>query len=303
LTVERGQPLSLGIDGGGTRSRAGLAAGNRRIAKVEGGPLQLATMSPAAVRQSLEALVGALPETGGEVHAMCVGAAGATSEKAKPVADWARSRFPDAAISVVRDVDLILAFARRPVIGLVAGTGVVALGLAEDGRRLVADGGGFLLGDRGGAYWTGLEGLRRGLRASDREGAPGVLLRTLLDELDLPQAGALPHLIAGSEVPVSRIARLAPVVCALAEQDEAIAAGVVDDAVAELVGTIVALEQRLGEESPGLRLTGGMLAAAGVRAGLEAELDASRFAEVVWVEDGVEGALALAAQGPDQLPA
>jgi N-acetylglucosamine kinase-like BadF-type ATPase len=185
------------------------------------------------------------------------------------------------------------------VIGLVAGTGVVAVALDADGRELLADGRGFLLGDYGGAYWAGIEALRRGLRAAEREGGPSALLRALLDELGMAGTAELPDLITGSVVPVSRIASLAPVVCALAEEGEPIAAGVVADAITGLVETVAALERGLASpQAPSVRLTGGMLRAPLMRTSVETRLrDSGRFSEIVWVGDGVEGALALARAG------
>jgi N-acetylglucosamine kinase-like BadF-type ATPase len=106
----------------------------------------------------------------------------------------------------------------------------------------------------------------------------------------------LPDLITGYLVPVPRIASLAPVVCALAEEGEPIAAGVAADAITGLVETIEVLELGLGSpQAPSVRLTGGMLTAPLMRGSVETRLrDSGRFSEIVWVGDGVGCALALA---------
>ena len=66
----------------------------------------------------------------------------------------------------------------EPGVVIVAGTGVIALAVAADGRWARADGYGALLGDDGGGYWIGRRGLAAALRARDgRPGGSSELLR------------------------------------------------------------------------------------------------------------------------------
>src|SRR5690606_36062144 len=117
------------------------------------------------------ALAAILPllERAGRPTRLGVGAAGA----------WAA---PDAALELARRIaeatgaegavasDVVTAHAGAlegaPGTLLIAGTGAAALGVDDDGVRLV-DGWGPDLGDLGGGSWIGREGVRAALRARD----------------------------------------------------------------------------------------------------------------------------------------
>ena len=55
-------------------------------------------------------------------------------------------------------------------VSVVAGTGVACLAVPDDGPARIIGGHGYLLGDEGGAFWIGREGLRAVLRALDGRG-------------------------------------------------------------------------------------------------------------------------------------
>ena len=105
-------------------------------------------------------------------------------------------------------------------------------------RRVTASRGsigghGFLLGDEGGAFWIGREGLRAALRAHDGRGPATALSDAAARRFDgLDDLGARLHAI---ERPVDAIARFAPDVLAAAEAGDAVASAIADDAVDELV--------------------------------------------------------------------
>jgi glucosamine kinase len=118
-------------------------------------------------------------------------------------------------------------------VSLVAGTGVACLALPSDGRPRILGGHGYLLGDEGGAFWIGRRGLRAVLLAADGRGpetsladasarrfGPSADLHVRLHEIDRP---------------VNTIAQFAPEVLAAAEDGDAVAGAIVDEAAAELV--------------------------------------------------------------------
>ena len=56
-------------------------------------------------------------------------------------------------------------------VSVVAGTGVACLTVPADGAARIVGGHGYLIGDEGGAFWIGREGIRAALRAMDGRGA------------------------------------------------------------------------------------------------------------------------------------
>lgn len=147
-----------------------------------------------------------------------------------------------------------------------AGTGAVAFGTDFGRRWRRVDGWGHLLGDRGSAAWVGLEGLRAALRARDRvAGGSQVLLDAALAELGPAQSWPR-RVMTGPDAP-EMLASLAPVVTAAAEAGDVIAAGVCVAAGRALGESLLAAAA--GLEAPRLTATGGLLAAAPVRAALE----------------------------------
>ena len=74
------------------------------------------------------------------------------------------------------DAALAGAFAGRPGIVVIAGTGSGAAGRDAAGRTVRVGGHGFLLGDEGGGYWIGREAVRAALRAADGTGPPTALI-------------------------------------------------------------------------------------------------------------------------------
>jgi len=120
-------------------------------------------------------------------------------------------------------------------VSVTAGTGVACVAMARDGAARVIGGHGFFLGDEGGGFWIGREGLRAALRAHDGRG-PSTALEALaarrfegLDDLG-PRIHAAPRA-------VDAIARFAPDVLAAAA-DDIVADEIVERATRELLTLI-----------------------------------------------------------------
>lgn len=156
----------------------------------------------------------------------------------------------------------------RPAAVVSAGTGAVAFGtdFAEVWNR--ADGWGHVLGDRGGAAYLGLAGLRAALRAEDgfADGSREIL--TAATELLGPPNG-WPRLVMTSADAPERLAAVAPLVTELAGSDP-VAAAICGEAGAALADSLVVAAR--GLERPVLAATGGVLAATAVTDALDARL-------------------------------
>ncbi|MER5787610.1 BadF/BadG/BcrA/BcrD ATPase family protein [Streptomyces sp. NPDC001980] len=313
----------VGIDAGGTRTRAVLADARdgRVFGEGEAGPGNALTVpGPELAAHLAEAVASAVPEAiRGRVLAVAGGFAGAARAPAEErgrvraraglTAALARLGITTAAVEVHSDIEA--AFAGAPGhpadgLALVAGTGAVAARI--EGRVLVATSGGdgWLLGDDGGGFWIGREAARAALRAADGRGGPTVLTGSVGRALGIA-AGALPPagggfwapdrraayraqlLPAVLERPPVRLADLAPLVPDAAADQDVVARAIIQEAVVHLARTVAALRPRPGEA---LVVTGGLGAPDGPL--LTPLTERLVGLTVVPVADGRAGAVALA---------
>jgi len=118
-------------------------------------------------------------------------------------------------------------------VSVVAGTGVACLGVPDRGVARIIGGHGYLLGDEGGAYWIGREGLRAVLRALDGRGPATDLSAVAARRFEgLDDLGDRLH---STPRPVNDIAQFAPDVLDVADAGDPVAKAVADAATDELV--------------------------------------------------------------------
>ena len=139
----------------------------RVVAEVEGPGTNALALSQEVVARRLTALLARLP--GPAPVACCAGAAGAEVPEGKQVLERVLGRLlPGCRVTVVHDTRLVLAAAGLEAgIALIAGTGSVAYGRANNGREAMAGGWGWLLGDEGSGAWLVREAAREVLRRAD----------------------------------------------------------------------------------------------------------------------------------------
>ena len=183
--------LVLGVDGGGSRTRALLSLDGSEARRYEGGAGNPRAVGfEAAERNLREVAEGACRGFGGPaaVEAACVGLAGAgrAGDKARMEAVLRRIGFPPRTL-LTHDARIALAGALRRDVGvvLIAGTGSICYGRGADGSEARCGGWGSLLCDVGSGYGLGLAGLRAAVRAYD-----GRLPSSLLLEFALSHSGA-----------------------------------------------------------------------------------------------------------------
>lgn len=169
---------------------------------------------------------------------------------------------------------------------LVAGTG--AVGGAVHGAELLAmaDGYGYLLGDRGGGAWLGIEAVRAAL-----DGATGRGPDTALTDLILQGRGHQEVIADVYRRPPREVGQFAPLVGQAAASGDAVALMIVERAIAELVTTLDSLP---GRPAAPVVLVGSVAAGEHLVArGLHSALRESGRAVVVG-GDGIAGAITLA---------
>ncbi|HUC15602.1 MAG TPA: BadF/BadG/BcrA/BcrD ATPase family protein [Acidimicrobiales bacterium] len=152
----------LGLDVGGTHSRARLVRDGAVVAEANGRSASLAAAgrdrAGAAVR-SLLAELALGPGSG--LDAVCVGAAGTgAAESDAFFVELLSPLTREGRVVVVNDARLVLAAGGLSEgIACIAGTGSIAVGVVS-GRQERAGGWGYLLGDEGSGYWVVREALR-----------------------------------------------------------------------------------------------------------------------------------------------
>jgi glucosamine kinase len=151
------------------------------------------------------------------------------------------------------------AFGDGPGILLLAGTGSIAWGRAEDGREGRVGGLGHHIGDEGSGYQIGVEAVRRVARHDDGRGPATSLREVLLGFLGLERVDDL--VTWSSYATRAEIAELAPLVVQAADDRDAVAEEMVNTAVTELESNVLTILETLGpwSERPGLVLGGGLL--------------------------------------------
>jgi N-acetylglucosamine kinase-like BadF-type ATPase len=208
----------LGIDGGGTRTRASIADGERVLAFAEHGSIKRLRVGAEVAEANLRVLLKDVFAQA-NIAGVKAASAGVASSSMPGVAEWIRAVFDDFGVErseIVGDEVIALdgAFKGGQGILIIAGTGSNCVGRAPDGSRECAGGWSSRLGDEGSGYWIGLHAIRRALVAFDRE-EPSRILETVgriwgtntLDEL----------VNIGDSTPGPDFGALAPAVSQLAE--------------------------------------------------------------------------------------
>ncbi len=297
--------VAVGIDGGGTRTRALVLDGDGREAGTLDGPPGLVDPTrPAAGIPALEALIREVTGSEEPLAALWVGLAGVGREPVRRSVEAALSVTGIARIvGVGTDLEAALqdGHGSEPGILLVAGTGSAAIRRLPDGRLVRSGGWGRLLGDEGSGYAIGLEGLRALTRASDGRGPRTDLAPALLAAAGVRGVDDLVEWVAGASK--SDVAALAPWVLDLAASGkDPVAAGIRDRAVDELAALVSAListpalSVEAEEAHPAVALSGGLIRPGGpLRAAVEAGMENLGFTVVQREVRPERGAAALAA--------
>ena len=300
----------LGIDGGGTTTEAWLAEpGCHVLGRGTAGPSNAKAVGLEAARGALETAIHrafhAAGLTSSPVDIICLGLAGFDRPEDRNIlAAWANEAGWARRIVMVNDGDLVVA-AGTPEgwgVGVIGGTGSIAVGRAKDGRTARAGGWGHLIGDEGSAYGIVLEALRLVARRADGRASrpPGrdLLTERVCTALGVFEASQIVTTIYSPEFSRARIASLAPVVLAACAEVPDTGEQLLIPAGAALAETVAAVARSLGWTSGVLPLAvagGFLLSAAIVRQRMIDDLTRQGYQLAVTpVADPVRGAVILA---------
>ena len=241
----------LGIDAGGTKTRALLAdeAGQIVAGGREGGA-NLKTHGELAVEKVLHRVVEAcIEEAGARPDAVALGVAGADRPLDHEVLTAILRRIGFSRHVIVTN-DARIAFVagslRRVGLALVCGTGSIAWGRNAAGGIARAGGWGWHLGDEGSGFWIGERAIRAVLRAFDGRGPATALSKHLLEHFGMERLDEIVDTAYGGDYPRHEVALFSVRVGEAAEAGDEVARTILGDAAAELVGAARSVIERLG---------------------------------------------------------
>ncbi|MEJ2203952.1 MAG: BadF/BadG/BcrA/BcrD ATPase family protein [Gemmatimonadota bacterium] len=256
----------IGVDGGGTGTRAVLLdVEGRELGRASGAAAVANAREPDRAARAVRDVCSAAARVVGRslpADVVWAGLSGAGREAARYAVELELGRLSvGASVRVDTDVRAAFhdAFSDGPGVLLVAGTGSIAWGRAEDGREGRVGGWGHHIGDEGSGYAIGREALRRVTRHADGRAPATDLEERVLDHLRLHRADDLVGWI--NEAERSEVASLAPLVVDTARSGDGIAQEIVQRAVEELEGHVLTLLENLGPWStaPPVALSGGLI--------------------------------------------
>ncbi|MDL5205596.1 BadF/BadG/BcrA/BcrD ATPase family protein [Streptomyces sp. ALI-76-A] len=221
-------PLVVGIDVGGTKTHLRAVAGDTCVAdhvRPSGG---WRPHDPVAAAGWLAALVAGVLPAGARPSAVAVGGhACETPRQAAQIRTALHLHF-DAPARVTGDAELLVPAAGLDRgVGLVAGTGSVAVGRRADGTPVQVGGWGAVLGDEGGSAGLVREAVRSAWAAHDRGEDPDALAAGLVAAFGVHEVPALGAALERATDASAEWGRHAPVVFAAAEAGSPLARSVI----------------------------------------------------------------------------
>ncbi|KUN79478.1 ATPase [Streptomyces bungoensis] len=235
-------PLWVGIDVGGTKTRLRALAGDALVADRVRASSGWRPHDPAAAAGWLARLVTDALPAGVRPSALAVGGHACETPRQCAEIRTALRSYVDAPALVVGDAELLVPAAGLDKgVGLVAGTGSVAVGRAADGTRVQVGGWGAVLGDEGGSAGLVREAARACWAAHDRGEPPDALAGALTEAFGVPEVPALGAALESATDVSAEWGRHAPVVFSAAAAGSRLAREVIDAggrSLAALVGRL-----------------------------------------------------------------
>lgn len=241
-SVQDFTPLVAGIDVGGTKTHLRAYVGTEPVADHVRTSSGWRPHDPVAAAAWLAALVAEALPTGARPTAIAVGGHACETPRQCAQIRTALQLHFDAPALVVGDAELLVPAAGLDKgVGLVAGTGSVAVGRLADGSPVQVGGWGAVLGDEGGAAGLVREAARAAWAAHDRGEEPDELARALLTSFGVFEVPALGAALESATDVSAQWGRHAPVVFAAAEAGSPLARSV----IAEAGRSLAALVERI----------------------------------------------------------
>jgi N-acetylglucosamine kinase-like BadF-type ATPase len=246
--------IYLGVDGGGSKTAALLVDESmHELGTGLAGPSNHLRVGMADATRNIEravnlALVEANVPFAAIQYAYCGVAGSDHPEHREKVVESLRIFFPRNNFTVDSDARVALtgAVGFEAGIVIVAGTGSVSFGRNTHGAEARSGGWGPTLGDEGSGYAIGRDGLSAVVRAFDGRGPVTRMTNILCDHFGECHPEDLPKFVYAPSTHADDIAVYCKMVIEAAENGDALARGILEDAGRELARSVVAVATRLG---------------------------------------------------------
>ena len=262
--------LVLGVDGGGSKTRAVVADGTGEVLG-EGlsgpsNPLRVGVgEAVGAIRDAVDKACAGAGVRRVEIVAAEVGLAGVKRADIRERMRAAVAELGFKTVEVVTDADIALYGATdgKPGLVIIAGTGSICCGINGRGRRACAGGWGPVVGDEGSGSWIARRALQAAARATDGRGRRTALVEAACEYFNVTKADDLSTAVYAPSVTNTRIAGFSRRVIAAAKKRDAVAREIVEEAGRELALAAAAVIRKLKMERERFQVAyvGGIFAA------------------------------------------
>lgn len=293
----------LGIDGGGSQTRALLCdASGRLLGQGLSGATNPRATPLADLRLHLHDAIRQATQGVNlrNIAAVHLGIAGAGDSEAQAKIEPIVRECLGSEIRITIGHDLEIAqvggLGGEAGIVLVAGTGSACYGRNREGHHIETGGWGDLVDDAGSGSWIGLRALQACVRQADGRLIESPLKREVMEFLKIDHMDAFKARFHDLGLSRRERATLAPIIIDLAASGDAAAGQIVSEAVGELCELVANAERALQISNPHILLMGGLAESRYFSESLKVALCASiRTAEIVAPQlNAVAGAVLLA---------
>jgi N-acetylglucosamine kinase-like BadF-type ATPase len=262
--------LVVGVDGGGTRTRAVVLDGDRVLGEGASGPsnpLRVGIANgAAAIREAIDKACAAALIDRDDLVAAGVGLAGV---RRKDI----RTRMRDVLIETlgIKNIELMTdgeialygATDGAPGIVVISGTGSICVGANRQGKHVFAGGWGPVAGDEGSGSWIARRALQAVAQATDERGPKTALTRAACEYFQVAVPDDLATAVYAPTVTNDRIAGFSKYVIEAARAGDTVARNILADAGRELGKAAIAVIRRLKMEHERFQVAfvGGVFAA------------------------------------------
>lgn len=247
--------LCLGVDGGGTNTRAAIVDRDGRLrgeGRAEAANFLRVGLSVAVsnIACAVEEACRAAGIDQNQIVSACIGLAGVGNPKhRRQMVDAVASVLHVKNIAIETDARVALAGATdlQPGVVIIAGTGSIAYGVNQRREYARAGGWGPAMGDEGSGYYIGRRALEAVVSAYDHRSQPTSMTDAVCRHFRVTTPPELPPVIYQSPTRVMReVAQLAKIVVRAAREGDSAAQSILTEAAVELARAVVAVIERLG---------------------------------------------------------
>jgi len=242
----------IGIDGGGTETIGVLANHDGLVlAQSRGGATNYQVVGSNKLKTELENVFDDLLQLSRvpkeKVAHIYLGLAGAGRESDRREIKQLLAGSYAKGITVESDARIALAgaFAGKPGIILIAGTGAICFGKNADSPVVRSGGWGYLLGDEGSGYYVGQQAIIAALKDLDGRAEKTSLRQIIESHYGLKQIDEIIPLIYKGKIDRTEISSLAPLVFEVSQKGDAVAMNIIKRTGQELGKLVKAVAERL----------------------------------------------------------